>query len=205
VRSRLASIGLQPCEYWTKESGLVSLVWTGLRRPAGPQAGGTGPTHTNGNARRRATGGIAPGLVPVRPIGVDSPLGLRGQYCSAAPGGITGVRSTSTTKEGAYDRGNPEAECPAGPGGAVPCTARAGPAGAGQRVGRRERAHHRRCRATAIATSSGALSWSAAVPDGNQVSVEDVLATVRRLVAAVDLPVSADVEGGYATTPEGCR
>jgi 2-methylisocitrate lyase-like PEP mutase family enzyme len=37
------------------------------------------------------------------------------------------------------------------------------------------------------------------------VSVEDVLATVRRLVAAVDLPVSADVEGGYATTPEGCR
>src|ERR1700754_1927969 len=68
------------CEYWTKEFSLVSLVWTGLRRPAGPQAGGTGPAHTNANARRRATGDIAPGLVPVRPISVDSPPGLRGQF-----------------------------------------------------------------------------------------------------------------------------
>src|ERR1700754_1431690 len=68
------------CEYWTKEFSLVSLVWTGLRRPAGPQAGGTGPTHTNGNARGLATSDIARSLVPVRPIGVDSPLGLRGQF-----------------------------------------------------------------------------------------------------------------------------
>ncbi|GAA3061460.1 hypothetical protein GCM10010464_27250 [Pseudonocardia yunnanensis] len=59
--------------------------------------------------------------------------------------------------------------------------------------------------ATAIATSSGALSWSAGVPDGNRLSVEDVLAAVRRIVAAVDLPVSGDVEGGYAATPDGVR
>jgi hypothetical protein len=33
--------------------------------------------------------------------------------------------------------------------------------------------------ATAIATSSGALSWSAGVPDENQLIVEGVLATAR--------------------------
>lgn len=76
-------------------------MWTGLRRPAGPQAGGTGSTHTNGNARRRATSDIAPGLVPVRPISVDSPLGLRGQF-TAVPrlAGITGASSTSTGRKG---------------------------------------------------------------------------------------------------------
>ncbi|WP_433284366.1 isocitrate lyase/phosphoenolpyruvate mutase family protein [Pseudonocardia sp. CA-142604] len=58
--------------------------------------------------------------------------------------------------------------------------------------------------AAAIATSSGASSWSAGVPDGNQLCVEDVLAAVRNIAAAVDLPVSAAVEGGYTTTPEGC-
>jgi 2-methylisocitrate lyase-like PEP mutase family enzyme len=57
---------------------------------------------------------------------------------------------------------------------------------------------------TAIATSSGALFWSAGVLDGNRLSVEDLLATVRRVVAAVDLPVSADVEGGDAIAPDGC-
>ncbi len=54
--------------------------------------------------------------------------------------------------------------------------------------------------ARAIATTSGAQSWSQGVADGNNLALSDVVANLRRIVAAVDLPVSADIESGYGAT-----
>lgn len=59
--------------------------------------------------------------------------------------------------------------------------------------------------ATAIATSSGAQSWAQGIPDGRSLDQADVLANVKRIVDAVDLPVSADVENGYADSPDSVR
>jgi len=52
--------------------------------------------------------------------------------------------------------------------------------------------------AKAIATSSAAVAWANGYPDGQALSQETVLATVRAIVRVVDIPVSADVEAGYA-------
>ncbi|WP_374664405.1 oxaloacetate decarboxylase [Ramlibacter sp.] len=54
----------------------------------------------------------------------------------------------------------------------------------------------------AIASTSSGLAWSQGRPD-NQVSRAVVLAHLRDLVAATDLPVNADFEGGFADTPDG--
>ena len=51
--------------------------------------------------------------------------------------------------------------------------------------------------ATAIATTSAGVSWALGRPDGHGATREDVLAVVRRIVGAVTVPVTADVEGGY--------
>ncbi|MFC7614055.1 isocitrate lyase/phosphoenolpyruvate mutase family protein [Actinokineospora soli] len=55
--------------------------------------------------------------------------------------------------------------------------------------------------ARAIATTSGGVSWTAARPDGQGLSRDDMAALVGRIAAAVDLPVTADVEGGYGPAP----
>jgi 2-methylisocitrate lyase-like PEP mutase family enzyme len=49
----------------------------------------------------------------------------------------------------------------------------------------------------AIATSSGAIATSHGFPDGEHIPRELMLDAVRRIVHAVDLPVSADLEAGY--------
>ncbi len=54
----------------------------------------------------------------------------------------------------------------------------------------------------ALATTSSGAAWSVGRRD-NQVPLPDVLARVRAIVDAVDLPVSADFEGGFAIEPEG--
>lgn len=59
--------------------------------------------------------------------------------------------------------------------------------------------------AAAIATSSGAQSWAQGIPDGRSLDQADVLANVKRIVDAVNLPVSADVENGYADSPDSVR
>ncbi|MEU6195230.1 isocitrate lyase/phosphoenolpyruvate mutase family protein [Streptomyces sp. NPDC047061] len=59
--------------------------------------------------------------------------------------------------------------------------------------------------AKAIATSSGAQSWSQAVPDGRSLAMADVLANIERIVAATGLPVSADIENAYADSADGLR
>jgi 2-methylisocitrate lyase-like PEP mutase family enzyme len=56
--------------------------------------------------------------------------------------------------------------------------------------------------AKAIATTSGGVAWSLGRPDGHGLSREEMVAQVRRIVAAVDVPVTADIEGGYGPAPE---
>ena len=53
-----------------------------------------------------------------------------------------------------------------------------------------------------IATSSAGVAWSLGHPDGEIISRDDMLFMVRRIAAAVDLPVTADMEAGYGEAPE---
>jgi 2-methylisocitrate lyase-like PEP mutase family enzyme len=55
------------------------------------------------------------------------------------------------------------------------------------------------CRA--IATASWSIAASLGVPDGEMMSRSDMLAAVARIVAAVELPVTADLEAGYGDSP----
>src|SRR5215218_2944659 len=53
----------------------------------------------------------------------------------------------------------------------------------------------------ALATTSAGAAWSAGKPDGG-VPRDVMLAHIRFIVEATDLPVNADFEGGYADAPE---
>lgn len=50
----------------------------------------------------------------------------------------------------------------------------------------------------AIASASHAVSYAHGVDDGEGLTLDEALAAARRIVAAVDLPVSIDFERGYA-------
>ncbi len=54
----------------------------------------------------------------------------------------------------------------------------------------------------AVATSSAAIANSLGYPDGERISRGEMLETVSRIAAAVSVPVTADMEAGYAATPE---
>jgi 2-methylisocitrate lyase-like PEP mutase family enzyme len=54
----------------------------------------------------------------------------------------------------------------------------------------------------ALATTSSGYAWSIGRPDG-ATPRDSVLAHLRTIVAATDLPVNADFESGYASDPEG--
>jgi 2-methylisocitrate lyase-like PEP mutase family enzyme len=55
--------------------------------------------------------------------------------------------------------------------------------------------------ARAIASSSAGVAYALGYPDGERIARAEMLDMVRRIAAAVDLPVSADVESGYGATP----
>jgi 2-methylisocitrate lyase-like PEP mutase family enzyme len=55
--------------------------------------------------------------------------------------------------------------------------------------------------AQVIATTSAGVSWSLGRQDGQNISRQEATDAVARIVAAVDLPVTADVEGGYGSSP----
>ena len=59
-----------------------------------------------------------------------------------------------------------------------------------------------RAGAKAIATTSGGIAWSLGRPDGQRLTRAEMIEQVRRIVAAVDIPVTADVEGGYGPGPD---
>lgn len=53
--------------------------------------------------------------------------------------------------------------------------------------------------AVAIATTSAGISWSRGVPDGQVLGRERMLDALREIVGATNLPVTADIEGGYGS------
>jgi len=54
----------------------------------------------------------------------------------------------------------------------------------------------------AVATTSAGIAWSCGVPDGGALDLDTMLEHVGRIVAAVGVPVSADLEAGYGETPD---
>jgi 2-methylisocitrate lyase-like PEP mutase family enzyme len=54
----------------------------------------------------------------------------------------------------------------------------------------------------ALATSSAAIANSLGYPDGQQIGRTAMLEVVGRIVEAVKVPVTADLEAGYARTPQ---
>jgi 2-methylisocitrate lyase-like PEP mutase family enzyme len=55
----------------------------------------------------------------------------------------------------------------------------------------------------AVATTSAGIAWSLGVPDGDALARDAALAAVRRIVGAVKVAVSADLEAGYGEDPDG--
>jgi 2-methylisocitrate lyase-like PEP mutase family enzyme len=54
----------------------------------------------------------------------------------------------------------------------------------------------------AIATTSAGVANSLGYADGQKISRREMLAVVHRIAEAVEVPVTADVEAGYGTSPE---
>ena len=54
----------------------------------------------------------------------------------------------------------------------------------------------------AVATTSAGVAWALGYPDGERISRDEMLGVVRRIAAAVRVPVTADLEAGYGATPE---
>jgi 2-methylisocitrate lyase-like PEP mutase family enzyme len=59
-----------------------------------------------------------------------------------------------------------------------------------------------RAGARAIATTSAGISWAAGRPDGQSLTRAEMTGRVQPIAAAVDVPVTADVEGGYGPAPD---
>ncbi|WP_291737916.1 isocitrate lyase/phosphoenolpyruvate mutase family protein, partial [Leisingera sp. F5] len=59
-----------------------------------------------------------------------------------------------------------------------------------------------RAGAAALATGSYPVAAAQGFPDGEQIPLEFVLGNAERIVAATELPVTIDFEGGYAREPE---
>ncbi|MEU1288763.1 isocitrate lyase/phosphoenolpyruvate mutase family protein [Kitasatospora sp. NPDC005856] len=57
--------------------------------------------------------------------------------------------------------------------------------------------------ARAIATTSAGVAWSLGHGDGDHLTRDQALGALARITAAVDVPVTADIERGYATDPDG--
>ncbi|MER6349453.1 isocitrate lyase/PEP mutase family protein [Streptomyces sp. NPDC001595] len=57
--------------------------------------------------------------------------------------------------------------------------------------------------AAAVATTSAGLAWELGAPDGDRLDRDRALAAVAGIAGAVGVPVSADVESGYAADPAG--
>jgi 2-methylisocitrate lyase-like PEP mutase family enzyme len=57
--------------------------------------------------------------------------------------------------------------------------------------------------AKALATTSAGVAWSLGSPDGDRLDRTAAIAAVARIAAAVDVPVTADIEGGFAPDAAG--
>ncbi|MFI1395572.1 isocitrate lyase/phosphoenolpyruvate mutase family protein [Streptomyces sp. NPDC020681] len=57
--------------------------------------------------------------------------------------------------------------------------------------------------APALATTSAGVAWALGSADGDRLERSAAIGQLARITAAVDVPVSADIEGGYAETADG--
>ena len=57
----------------------------------------------------------------------------------------------------------------------------------------------------ALATASHSIAASRGYEDGENIPVDEMIEEVRRIAAATDLPVTADLEGGYGNAAETVR
>ncbi|MEV0910679.1 isocitrate lyase/PEP mutase family protein [Streptomyces hokutonensis] len=57
--------------------------------------------------------------------------------------------------------------------------------------------------AAAVATTSAGLAWALGVPDGDRLDRDRALEAVARITSTVTVPVSADIESGFAKDPAG--
>ena len=55
--------------------------------------------------------------------------------------------------------------------------------------------------AAAIATTSAGVAWARGYPDGDALPSEQLLATAREIARVIRVPLSVDIEGGYADDP----
>jgi len=53
---------------------------------------------------------------------------------------------------------------------------------------------------TAVATASASIAFSNGYADGENISFKDLLEILKKIVHSVKIPVTADIESGYATT-----
>jgi len=58
------------------------------------------------------------------------------------------------------------------------------------------------CGHPAIATSSAAVAYSLGYVDGQRISRDEMLEVAGRIASATNIPVTADLEAGYGTTPK---
>ncbi|EFL17371.1 isocitrate lyase/phosphoenolpyruvate mutase family protein [Streptomyces sp. C] len=57
--------------------------------------------------------------------------------------------------------------------------------------------------AAAVATTSAGVAWSLGAPDGDVLARERALELIARVASAVSVPVTADIEGGFASDAAG--
>lgn len=57
----------------------------------------------------------------------------------------------------------------------------------------------------ALATASHSIAATLGYPDGEKIPVAEMIDMCRRIVEATELPVSADLEGGYGDAPDTVR
>ncbi|GAA3015967.1 isocitrate lyase/PEP mutase family protein [Actinokineospora globicatena] len=55
----------------------------------------------------------------------------------------------------------------------------------------------------AVATTSAGVAWGLGAPDGDALERAAAVALIARVVSAVDVPVTADIESGFGATPDG--
>ncbi|GIH89804.1 isocitrate lyase/phosphoenolpyruvate mutase family protein [Planobispora siamensis] len=57
--------------------------------------------------------------------------------------------------------------------------------------------------AAAIATTSAGVAWALGAPDGDKLDRDRAIDLIARVASAVEVPVTADIESGFADKPEG--
>lgn len=60
-----------------------------------------------------------------------------------------------------------------------------------------------RAGARAVATTSAGIAWSLGSQDGDKLDRDRAIAAIASIAAAVSVPVTADIEGGFAEAPGG--